>query len=32
MKFGFVPEMPYVEPLPEEPVEAPFPDPEEVSA
>lgn len=32
MKFGFAPEMPYVEPLPEEPVEAPFPDPEEVSA
>lgn len=29
MKFGFTPEMPYVEPLPEEPVEAPFPDPEE---
>lgn len=29
MKFGFTPEMPYVEPLPEEPVDAPFPDPEE---
>ena len=29
MRFGFEPEMPYAEPLPEEPVEAPFPDPEE---
>lgn len=29
MKFGFTPEMPYVEPLPQEPVEAPFPDPKE---
>lgn len=29
MKFEFTPEMPYVEPLPQEPVDAPFPDPEE---
>lgn len=29
MTFGFAPEMPYVEPFPEEPVDAPFPDPQE---